>query len=50
VTVPRLLAHRGQMVDGWFSELEAQAPRVPVILWSDCLRLLPDVPRQPPSG
>ena len=45
VAVPRMLAHRGQMVDGWFSELEAEAARTPRILWSDCLRLLPDVPQ-----
>ncbi|MSS00163.1 GNAT family N-acetyltransferase [Arthrobacter sp. BL-252-APC-1A] len=47
VTVPRLLAHRGEMVDGWFSELESDAPRVPRILWSDCLALLPSVPQAP---
>ena len=45
VTVPRLLAHRGEMVDGWFSELEAAAPRIPRILWSDALALLPHVPQ-----
>lgn len=48
VTVPRLLAHRGAMVDGWFSELEASAPRIPRILWTDCLRLLPEVPQRTP--
>jgi len=47
VTVPRLLAHRGEMVDGWFSELEAAAPRIPRILWSDALALLPHVPQAP---
>lgn len=47
VTVPRLLAHRGEMVDGWFSELTADAPRIPRILWSDCLALLPNVPQAP---
>ena len=47
VTVPRLLAHRGEMVDGWFSELEAAAPRIPRILWSDALALLPHVPKAP---
>ncbi|WP_066303045.1 GNAT family N-acetyltransferase [Arthrobacter luteolus] len=51
VTVPRMLAHRGEMVDAWFSELDAAAPRTPRILWSDCLRLLPVVPQAtPPDG
>lgn len=47
VSVPHMLAHRGQMIDGWFSELESSAPRTPRILWSDVLSLLPRLPAAP---
>ncbi|MCC3297653.1 GNAT family N-acetyltransferase [Arthrobacter caoxuetaonis] len=47
VSVPHMLAHRGQMIDGWFSELESSAPRTPRILWSDVLGLLPRLPAAP---
>ncbi|MFZ3452697.1 GNAT family N-acetyltransferase [Arthrobacter sp. 7Tela_A1] len=47
VRVPHMLAHRGQMIDGWFSELESGAPRTPRILWSNALRLLPHLPAAP---
>lgn len=53
IAVPHLLAHRGEMVEGWISSLAAGDPRVPAgrwAQWADVAARLPGVSQDRPGA